>query len=106
MVGGMAKLCAGDVPLGFGDGSLPGSRWDDLDIDDLARKLDHVRGLRAPDRPALRTVIRVSGSMSMGEVPGRRKTLAALAGLQFDEDLDLDPPWHDLGQAHSVIAGV
>jgi probable F420-dependent oxidoreductase len=102
MVGGMAKL-ARERAARLGDGWLALTRWDDLDIDDLARKLDHVRGLRAPDRPALRTVIRVSGSMSMGEVPGRRKTLAALARLGFDE-VSIDPPWHDLDQARSVIA--
>lgn len=41
--------------------------------------------------------------MSMGNVQDRIKRLASLARLGFDE-VAIDPPWHDLDEARSVIA--
>lgn len=102
IVGGMGKL-ARERAARLGDGWLALTRWDELDIDDLARKLEHVRELRPPDKPPLRTVLRVSGEMSVGDVPDRIKRLVALARLGFDE-VSIDPPWHDLDEARSVIA--
>jgi probable F420-dependent oxidoreductase len=102
MVGGMGKL-ARERAARLGDGWLALTRWDILDVDDLARKLDHVHELRAPGMPALRTVLRVSGEMRLGDVPGRRGALGALAKLGFDE-FSIDPPWDDLEEARSVIA--
>lgn len=102
IVGGMGKL-ARERAARLGDGWLALTRWDELDIDDLARKLEHVRELRPSDKSPLRTVLRVSGEMSVGDVPDRIKRLVALARLGFDE-VSIDPPWHDLDQARSVIA--
>lgn len=102
MVGGMGKL-ARERAAFLGDGWLALTRWDDLDIDDLARKLENVRALRPSDRPPLRTVLRVAGEMSMGYLHDRITRLAPLARLGFDE-VAIDPPWHDLDEARSVIA--
>jgi probable F420-dependent oxidoreductase len=102
MVGGMGKLARARAAR-LGDGWLALTRWDDLDIDDLARKLEHVRELRPSGLPALRTVLRVAGPITIAELPRRARMLAALARLGFDE-LAIDPPWQDLRQSRSVIA--
>ena len=53
--------------------------------------------------PALRTVLRVSGEMRIGDVPGRLGALRELARVGF-EQVSIDPPWDDLDEARSVIA--
>ncbi len=102
MVGGMGRL-ARERAAKLGDGWLALTRWDILDVDDLARKLEHVHELRAPGMPRLRTVLRVSGKMRIGDVSGRLEALGRLARMGFDE-VSVDPPWDDLAEARSVIA--
>lgn len=102
MVGGMGRL-ARERAARLGDGWLALTRWDVLDIDDLARKLEHVQQLRAPGMPQLRTVLRVAGEMRIGNLAGRLGVLGKLARLGFDE-VSIDPPWGDLEEARGVIA--
>ena len=53
--------------------------------------------------PLTRLTPRTAGEMSMGHVQDRIKRLASLARLGFDE-VAIDPPWHELDEARSVIA--
>jgi alkanesulfonate monooxygenase SsuD/methylene tetrahydromethanopterin reductase-like flavin-dependent oxidoreductase (luciferase family) len=102
LVGGMGK-CARERAARLGDGWLALTRWESLDTDDLARKLEHVHDLRPPGMARLRTVLRVSGAMRLCDVSGRLAELTKLARCGFDE-ISIDPRWDDLGEVRSVIA--
>jgi probable F420-dependent oxidoreductase len=103
-IGGMAKVAL-DRAARLGDGWVALTRWDALDLEDLARKLDHVHHARPAGMPKLGTVLRIAGSLEPDQIGDRIHALRRLAALGFDE-VSFDPDWGDLATASAMIAMV
>ena len=52
---------------------------------------------------ALRTVLRIAGTVEADAIRATREALRPLVRVGFDE-IAIDPPWHDLRAARRVIA--
>jgi probable F420-dependent oxidoreductase len=103
-VGGMAKVSLDRVAR-LGDGWVALSRWDALDFDDLARKLEYVHEARPAGMARLQTVLRIAGRFEVERIEAGIDALRRLGALGFDE-VSFDPDWSDLEATGAVIARV
>jgi probable F420-dependent oxidoreductase len=104
LIGGMAKVSLNRVSR-LGDGWVALTRWDVLDFDDLARKLEYVHGARPAGMAPLQTVLRITGAVETQQIDARIDALRRLASLGFDE-VSIDPDWSDLDGARELISRV
>jgi probable F420-dependent oxidoreductase len=103
-IGGMAKVSLDRVAR-LGDGWVALTRWDALDADDLARKLEYVHTARPAGMASLQTVLRITGAVELDQVDACLAALRRLAALGFDE-VSVDPDWGDLAAARELISRV
>jgi probable F420-dependent oxidoreductase len=105
LIGGMSRRAVARAAA-LGDGWLGLVRIDALEIEQLAALLEDARARRPAEKPPLRLVLRVSGSIRRSNLEAAAETLLSVAKLGFDE-VAIDPPWeHGLDEAGEVVAAL